>query len=446
MEGPFETGGVRWWLREGSRPAEILPLLERVAAAHQRGALVDRKQGRRKGLYGLALARPPGDEGAPPFDHLLKESRHDGLAAWRRRVTGSKARRELARAEALAARGLPTPVPLAAGERVRSGQLERCWLLMPLVAGALDLRGWWEGPLPAPSERRAVARQLGELARQALRAGLFQDDFAPNNVLLRQAGGIELWMIDFERARVLPAVSVRRSRRMLAKLEREMAGATRSDRMRFLEGFAGENARGWWRILEAEAPRLLARDVAHVERTLRRGGRHFERREAEGGWRGWVRRGSASAPPEPRFDAESRSPVARAPADELLGLRELGPQGTGAARAVLARAVALARRRLGPPPLALWQRPDRTCLVWDLQVRPHAPAYASRAQRLAARRALLRRLLGVCELEGEFEPGAMGWVVREGEAPRPCWLAPERVRVHGRATPPAAAQVLLERR
>lgn len=418
MQGPHRIGGASWWLRDGARPEVVRPALERVMAAFARGDLIDRKTGRRKALYELRLEGPPGHEGEAPADHLLKHNRYLGAASLRRRLRGSKARTELARAERLQSRGLATPVPLAAGETLRAGRLEACWLLMPIEPGVRDLRGHWEGaPLPA-DERRGLAEALGHLSRQALAAGLFQDDFAPNNILIRPGVVPELLMIDFERAKVLRRVGRDRAVRMLAKLQREMVGASSADQLRFLEAFAGDEARRWWRELAAQAPKLLARDLAHLQRTLARPGRRFEP-FLEGPRQGWRRRA-----PEPS------DPIRR----------ELSAGDAQRGREIFASAILLARRGLAPMPAAFWTEAGKAEIVWE---RPAGCAPGEAAS--SARRTLLRRLLALGELTGSHEEGqTLAAATRFGE-PSALWVAPERLRITGRPGSAATRSRWLDR-
>src|SRR5690606_14066804 len=136
-----------------------------------------RKAGRRKALVALALAGP-----AP--DHLLKVVRHRERSLARRLGAGDAAL-ELARAAACAARGIPTPLPIAAGAVRRRGLLEATLLLVPIVPGAVDGARLWDGGRLPRARRRAAAAALGALARALHDAGVDQDDLAPNNFLWR---------------------------------------------------------------------------------------------------------------------------------------------------------------------------------------------------------------------------------------------------------------------
>ncbi|MCP3983060.1 MAG: hypothetical protein GY723_01650 [bacterium] len=418
MHGPYRIQGAQWWLRDTADLEATRAQIERAQSALRSDNLVDRKSGRRKGLFDLCLAGSVGSEASLPADHLLKRNTYTGLARLRRGIRGSKARVELMRAEEAASRGIPTPIPLAAGEVVRAGLLDHCLLLMPILEGATDLRARWEGDPLAPAERRELAAAFGRFTQQLVEAGLFQDDFAPNNVLIRPGTPPQLWAIDFERAELRQKVSPSETARMLAKLQREMVGTNRGDEIRFLQSFAGRDASLWTRRVSAEAPKLLARDLAHLERTLRRTGRRFAP-QRDGAFHGWVRK-------EVPLSALKRSRDASGSPD---GRRELPPLPASTGRRIFATATLLARRGLGPRPDALWTSRDRTCLLYDpATCTPGSPTSP-------AARALLRRLLGLARLEGGPRPGDLGLASRTTNRSIATWLAPERVQISGVASP-----------
>jgi hypothetical protein len=438
-DGPLAAGGLRWWLGPGVAPERAKPALEAALAALAAGA-EDRKRGRRKSLYRLDL----GGTGEP--DHLLKVNRYAGR---RRR---SKARHELAVAAALSARGLPAPVPLAAGERRRGGRLEACYLLVPILPGVRDLReDLARGP--APRERRALARALGDLARRLHDAGLHQDDFQPNNFLVRWRGDRpELFVIDFERARLRRRVPERLRRRALAKLEREAGRAPASRRLRFLHAYCGGDARAarrWWRGLQAEAAALARRDAAHLFRNATRPGRRFEAVRLPG------HRGVAL----PGLDRDRLERAARRGSDAsaaVVGAPDaadwsvrLDASGVRHARRALARALVLAARGLAPRPLAVLcgerdallvlERGERT--IQAFEARPNAAREA--AWRVLERRldAYGLRIRPLSEAEVAVEPLAPSGVRAsllgiDAFAVRPPW---DRLRRHfGARGAPAA--------
>jgi hypothetical protein len=424
----LELGGVRWRLAAGVDGNALAPLLER--ALQQLAGARDLRSGRRKRLFRLALGS------GPEPDHLLKRCGYPASRGWLRHARGSKARRELAIAEGLAARDVPVVVPLAAGERRRAGRLIECFLLAPLLGGAVDLRRLSSERALAPRERRRLLRALGELVRRAHDAGLHQDDLAPNNVLVSGAAMDELRLVDFERARLRSRIDAGARRRTLAKLARAGAGLSAAQRLRFLRAYAGDaaEARRWWEQLDAEAPRLARRDYTRLSRVASRNGRRF-RRIQQAGWRGFARAGAeaelaalagASAGP---FLAVGAARIE----DEPGCWRVVYPRlSARRARALWARANLLAARGLAPAPLALIRGPQRSLLIAQRPAGARRLAAPAPGDRQAAAR-LLARLAGLGELEPELGPEALALL--EGDAGAPCaqLVAPHAVRFAGRS-------------
>jgi len=393
---------IRWTFGRAVDPAALEPVLAQLLGAVASGASPDRKRGRRKGLH--RWRAPDGEE------YLLKTNRYAGLDAWVRGVRGGKARRELAIAEALAERGLPAPVPLAAGEQRRAGRLLADYLLVAPLAGAEELGRVWRGSGRAPALRRSLAAGFGALVRDLEEAGLEHRDLAPNNVLVRRGDPPTLLPIDFERARLgPPARSAGRRRdpsrtsgsprariRALARLARRVGReASAAQRLRFLRSHArGDPARArhWWRAVVRELPRQARRDLRHWLRTATVPGRRFSRIEgvAGGGWEGFLRRDPAGDEPLPVLlaaaarAAERRAPGARARA----GADPEAPLWCVAYPALSRRSrvrlwaqaqVLWDGWRLVPRPIALLRRNEATVLL--LERPPGARSLAGEAER-----------------------------------------------------------------
>jgi len=331
-----ELARARWWPGPALAPAELAGIVARAGDVLT-GAR-ERKRSRRKALYALAL------RSAEP-DHLLKVNDY-GEVPWLRRLRRSRSRLELERARAVAARGIATPLPLAAGELRRRGALERCYLLVPLVPGAIDGAAFWLGRVGDAAERRLWSRELGAFARAMHDAGVFQEDFAPNNFLWRRGAAPRLWAVDFERVALRRSLSLDARVRLLAKLARHLATASAAACMRFLLAYAGGDraaARRWWRAVERELPRLAQRDLAHFRRIAIRASRRFAP-VAHGGFRGFARREA----PLPALCG-----AIQAGSEAEFWIHPLGPVGERDARRAWALAQVLAQRSLSPPPLAL---------------------------------------------------------------------------------------------
>lgn len=124
----------------------------------------------------------------------------------RQRLLGStRGARSFRTAEALLARGIETPEPLAAGTVG-----EESWFVARLVPGAVQVRAWFrpryepgQPPPPSFATFEQVAGELGRLARRMHDAGVRFRDFTDGNVLVTDEGGRpRLWLVDLDRARV----------------------------------------------------------------------------------------------------------------------------------------------------------------------------------------------------------------------------------------------------
>jgi hypothetical protein len=412
--------GVGWRLDRADAHS-LAPLLAHLVRDLDGGRLQNQKSGRRKELYAIEL----GERGA----HLLKVNRYPGTSGWWRRLRGSKARREQRIAREIARRGLPVPLPIAWGERAR-GRLEACYLLVPRLAEVVDLSALESDRTLSHASRRALASAFGTISGRVHDAGLQQDDFAPNNFLVRLAPQPDFFVIDFERAR-LRSGPVPREHRVsaLARLDRRLPAVSNPERWRFLVAYAGGSgaARSWWRELAAAAPRVAARDLARLRRTTTREGRRIRRVRA-GATSGWARR--------------------EAEVDALIGAGEKGLRGTWRrhyrndhprrGRELWATAHLLWLRGLGARPLALLREEHGTALWLECEdgARDLVEAREDDGIGPAATR-LLGRLLALGALDPGLEPAEIGVIGSNPAHLRAVLLAPERLRI-GHASAPAA--------
>jgi hypothetical protein len=431
---PIRVGAVRWWLREGANPEKTRPLLEEALAALRSGGAQDLKAGRRKALHRLSLAAAGGAE------YLLKSNRY----AWRPwpRLRASKARRELRLAEIARRRGIATPVPLAAGEERRWGRLVACHLLIPVVPGVVDLRRLWFGEALSPQERHALVAAFGAFARQIHDAGLFQDDFGPNNFLVRRGDPPELLMIDFERVRARRTPRDADRLWMLAKVDRDLAGAPAGERMRFLRAYArgdAEEARRWWQRVQAFAPRLARRDARRWSRTATRAGRRFETRDLPGGWRGFARREVSAQVVTGALEGLGPGRTGSEGTTASSGVWSVAfPGGLGAAqRAWAAAHVLFARGGLSPRPLAALARGGEAVLLLERgpAVRLLADVARPGPGEEAALRVLFDRLLALGNLTRSPRADEVALLPGAGGHPRALLLAAGLLRLPGRGDP-----------
>jgi hypothetical protein len=380
---PLALGGVRWWAGPEIDTAQLRKLIAAADAALAAGAR-DQKRSRRKESFLLAL------EGAAP-DYLLKVTHYESLKPWRR-LGRSKARAELQRATALAARGIPTPIPVAAGELRRAGLLDRCYELVRWLPDATDLLRLWTEERGNAASRRAWTVELGALVRRMHDTGVDQEDLAPNNFLWRDGEAPRLMAIDFERTRLRARVASRERVFALAKLDRHFSGACGSARMRFLLAYAHgrrDEARRWWRAIKACVPQLAQRDAAHWARTGIEAGRRFDGLEldvAGVAWRGFQRCG---APVEAlRAILQTGFVETSVQAAESCCVRRIEIADDRAMAIAWGIAQALYQRRLMPEPLAILRSRDAAVLATahsgDLVALADAPATERRAALVVA--------------------------------------------------------------
>jgi hypothetical protein len=312
---------------------------------------------------------------------------------------------------------------------------------VPLVAGARDLRELWFRTSLLPTQRRAVVEAFGRFSRQVCEAGVFQDDFAPNNFLVVQGLTPQFLMIDFERARLRPATA-RGIRFMLAKIDREMAGASAADRMRFLRAFSGDRAskaRAWWIRVRSFAPRLALRDLRRLGRTATRDGRRF-RVLSQNGWSGWAHRGASD-------DLLARAREDLEVPGSTFALERWDDRWrvtyASVSRLEAARLWSLARwlhaRRLGLEPRVLWWRDGLAGMVLETALPSIAVAEAkTHPDAPAALRVLLDRALALARIRGTLDGDAVVFVAD------PCGLrarfaAPHVLHLSGRGQENGAA-------
>ncbi len=438
--------GMRWWLAPGAPATSASRIIRAALTAHARGDSPNLKSGRRKQLYGLNLGR------GAAADYLLKANEYPFGSGILRMLRMSKSRRELRTASLIAARGLPAPVPLAAGEHRRLGRLTACYLLIPVLEDVTDLRQLWFVAAPSSAQRRALATALGAFSRRVHDGGLFQDDFAPNNILVTSGRSPSFLLVDFERARLQGRVSRRMQRWMLAKFSRHMDDATAAERMRFIKAYAegdGREARRWWRELAAFAPRLALRDHRRMRRNCVSDGRNFTR-VRQNGARGFARRGNDLAQLGTACAPDNAPAAERTPrilADGTCWRVVYGPLRAGEGREIWARANTLwAWGRLGPRPLALLWRQGRATLFMERNEKGPLPGETTgRGNAAGALRVLLKRLASVSVVNLSLDPAAI--VIQPvGRWPlRAILLAPHAVEFRGRGMPGGDLKTLTDR-
>jgi tRNA A-37 threonylcarbamoyl transferase component Bud32 len=166
-------------------------------------------------------------------------------------LAGSKARKEFEVSLELQRRGIPAVRIVAMKD---SG--DRRWIACEKLDGGEQLQAVLLSEATPPARRRRLCFEYGKFARHLQESGVWQYDFNPTNVLVRDP---EMLLIDFERVRVRGRALPAEERMYLLSKMNRLRGVSRTDRWRFLKGYLAAHA------LEAKQPKLVAREI------LRRG-------------------------------------------------------------------------------------------------------------------------------------------------------------------------------
>ena len=240
------VNGVKWLIKKESCftiEEELIPLLSSSAFFQQE---VPIKQGKHKSLWRFIPSSGQEDE-----TYLIKryETRHL-LGHLKTLTTPSKALQELKAAQGIDQRGVPTPVPVAVGEKLNWRMVKESYVVFKELKQCHALNSYFLQEYPAEkssqklSEKRKVITTLGTLAEKAHREGIFQSDFSLNNFLLTRGaqGSIKIYLSDFEKITLKKSLSSRQQITCLAKLNRVGREISLSDRLRFLKSYVGQRA------------------------------------------------------------------------------------------------------------------------------------------------------------------------------------------------------------
>jgi hypothetical protein len=189
----------------------------------------------------------------------------------------SKGYRELKIANQIYQREISTIIPLAVGKKRKLGWLDKSYVIMEKKENSLNLENYLLKGNYGENFRlkRKIIQEYGKLARKIHDRGILQDDFDPNNILLqwkRDHHEFQLFLIDFERIRILRKLLRRQKIWSLSKLNRIEGKISRTDRLRFVLAYLGEDTtRDKYKVLlwdlEREWKKVLLWDSRRVARS-----------------------------------------------------------------------------------------------------------------------------------------------------------------------------------
>jgi tRNA A-37 threonylcarbamoyl transferase component Bud32 len=264
----FTLGGVLWEAPPEHREALFNETGLRLDEWLRSGRARVTKQAPHRTIYYVAL---------DGLTFYLKHYPVANLRAWLRQlVRPSKARTEYRRTLRVAARGVPTFVPLALGERQGALAPGDSYFLTHSLEDTEPLNTFVEATLPRldPDRqtrlRQRMAAELGALVARLHEAGIAHHDLHAANLLIRLDPDDRpaLYLIDLSAVRLGGPLDWRASRANLVMLNRWFTiRCGRADRLRFWHAyFVGRNAqsrRAW------SAGLLGAGPAAQPERILR---------------------------------------------------------------------------------------------------------------------------------------------------------------------------------
>ena len=131
--------------------------------------------------------------------------------ALRRLTDGRRAAREFRVLTQLHELGLPVPKPIDCAKEGEHWEVRTEW-----IPGTVALDELLAEPHKIPAEAGDLPRRLGESLARFWSAGLDHSDLHAGNVLLDESG--QIWLIDFQHARVNAELSARQQHRTLVAL------------------------------------------------------------------------------------------------------------------------------------------------------------------------------------------------------------------------------------
>jgi tRNA A-37 threonylcarbamoyl transferase component Bud32 len=217
----YTVGAIRWLTIHGDPD-----FLDAVIRSLEQGTLLLRTTPNRRVL------RTPG---RPAL--IIKHFRRGGAVNWLKSIArGDAASREWNALRRAARHGLPVPTAVAVGRRGLFLGRES-FLVTEAIEDAVPLGQYlFEGPRAAAKARRRVIEQAAAVLRRAHDAGMFHQDLHLDNLVVRnRETDCRVFLIDLQRVAFRRSLPLSARTVNLAELHGGCAGATASERLRFLK-------------------------------------------------------------------------------------------------------------------------------------------------------------------------------------------------------------------
>jgi tRNA A-37 threonylcarbamoyl transferase component Bud32 len=243
------AGAVRWQVLPECRDRLFGPQGLRLEEWLQAGQAHVVKHGPHRTVYRVAL---------PGLDFFLKHNRTTDVGSWLRQwIRPSKARMEYERALAVAARAVPTVVPLGLGERCGRLGARDSFLITRSLENAEPLNTFIDQTLPeldfsrVTRLRHSLARELGKFIAQIHDAGILHNDLHAGNLLVRidPQDQLSFFLIDLHAVQTGRPLGWRASRANLMIWSHWfMIRVGRTDRLRFWHSYWTSRNSGQWAV------------------------------------------------------------------------------------------------------------------------------------------------------------------------------------------------------
>jgi tRNA A-37 threonylcarbamoyl transferase component Bud32 len=237
---PFSGGGLHGEIARAHRPDDVAAEIERLIDP---SAAVETVYWGRNYLYAAELRGASG-----VVQVVVKQFRNQGLRReLDKRLRGSRAERGWRVAKELVRSGILTPEPIALVESDRADGPS--FFLARKLENAAEIRHFFRrlnsepDPGPFPDVEPAIfLEDIGRLARRLHDAGIVYRDFSMGNVLaVETEKGLDLYVVDFNRARIHQRPGAWRRTRDICRLP----VLEPEHRESFLKGYWGEVPARW---------------------------------------------------------------------------------------------------------------------------------------------------------------------------------------------------------